>query len=324
MISGKELTDVVLGHEIGGVIEEFGSDTDPEKHGLKVGDTVILYPWGGCEKCDVCDMGRSNECDDNPANYYNYGVGPAHAGGYSSHVLAHNLGILIKVPESIPPEVACMLPCSGLTTFSALQKTKPFIEEGVQTRGDGRLLIVGAGGLGNWCLQLGKAMFDGKKVFITVADISQEKLDQAEEDGADFIQLWKTKSPTNFAEYIKEMGVITQAGKHKFDAAIDFVGTKDTFNFSYRALRQKGTIVNVGLYGAIADVPLSELAIKQFVIQGNFVGTKSSLKELINFIQDRNVKYPHLEFIKLSDINETHERMKQGKVKGRALIKFEK
>ncbi len=239
-------------------------------------------------------------------------------------IQAHNLDILIKVPDSIPPEVACMLPCSGLTTFSALQKTKPFIEEGVQTRGDGRLLIVGAGGLGNWCLQLGKAMFDGKKVFITVADISQEKLDQAEEDGADFIQLWKTKSPTNFAEYIKEMGVITQAGKHKFDAAIDFVGTKDTFNFSYRALRQKGTIVNVGLYGAIADVPLSELAIKQFVIQGNFVGTKSSLKELINFIQDRNVKYPHLEFIKLSDINETHERMKQGKVKGRALIKFEK
>ncbi len=322
--SGKDLTDVVLGHEIEGVIEEFGSDTDPEKHDLKVGDTVILYPWIGCGKCDVCLLGRSNECDDNPANYYNYGIGPVHKGGYASHVLAHNLDILIKVPESLPQEVACMLPCSGLTAFSALKKVVSFIDDGIQSRGEGRLLIVGAGGLGNWCLQLGKAMFAGKKIAITVSDISQEKLDQAKQDGADFVQVWKTESPTNFAEYMQEMGTITQAGKHKFDAAIDFVGTKDTFNFAYRALRQAGTIVNVGLYGAIADVPLPELAIKQYVIQGNFVGTKSSLKELIDFVQDKNVKYPHLEFIKLDEINETHERMKQGKIKGRALIKFDK
>ncbi len=321
-LTGKEYTDIVLGHEIEGVIEEFGSESEPEKYGLKVGDTVLLYPWNGCDNCDICQHGDSYICDNNEAGMHFYGCGPVHAGGYSSHVVAHNLDILVKVPVSIPPEVASMLPCSGITAFCALKKAMPFIEEGIQSRGNGRLLIAGAGGLGNWCLQLGKALFADKKVFITVADISQEKLDQAKEDGADFVQLWRKDSPGNFLEYLGEIGKITQGGAHKFDAVIDFVGIKTTFNFAYRSLRKGGSLINVGLFGAIAEVPLPELAMKQYHIQGNLVGPIAALRELVDFVKDKNVKYPNLEFVKLNDVNETHERMRQGRIKGRALIKF--
>ena len=313
---------MVLGHEIAGIIEEFGPEANPEEHGLKVGDLVILYPWVGCGKCDVCKGGRTNDCDNNQGMFCNYGLGFVNPGGYSTHVFPQNLDILIKVPETIPTHIVCMLPCSVLTAFTALKKANSFLKEGFLKNQVSKLLIVGAGGLGLWCTQIAKQMYADQNVEVTIADITQEKLNVAKDQGADFTAQWKTEFE-NFQMYMSEVHKTTKNGQYQFDAAIDFVGTSNTFNLAYRSLRRSGSLISVGLYGGRIDVPLVELAAKQYHIQGNVVGTLSDLKECVMFIASHSIKYPPLEYVTLDNINEALDRLRAGKIKGRALIKFE-
>ena len=56
-VLGKSGEGTVFGHEIAGVIKEFGAGVDAENLGLKLGDRVLVYPWTGCQKCDFCIHG---------------------------------------------------------------------------------------------------------------------------------------------------------------------------------------------------------------------------------------------------------------------------
>ena len=134
LFSGKNFSGIVPGHEIAGIIEEFGNCTHPDEYGLAVGDFVVLLPWVGCGDCDTCSRGINNECTKNPKLIHSYGISPSNAGGYSSHVLAHKLDILVKIPNSIPKHVAAMLPCSGLTVFTSLKKGGKQPHRGLQTK----------------------------------------------------------------------------------------------------------------------------------------------------------------------------------------------
>lgn len=53
---------VVLGHELGGTVEEVGSGVPDE---FKVGTRVTVYPYQNCGTCLSCRKGRPNACFDN-------------------------------------------------------------------------------------------------------------------------------------------------------------------------------------------------------------------------------------------------------------------
>jgi threonine dehydrogenase-like Zn-dependent dehydrogenase len=53
---------VVLGHELGGVVEESGKDVPAE---FKPGTKVTVYPYKNCGTCLSCRRGRPNACFDN-------------------------------------------------------------------------------------------------------------------------------------------------------------------------------------------------------------------------------------------------------------------
>ena len=53
---------VVLGHEVGAVIEQMGAGV-PDS--LKVGMKVTVYPYLNCGTCTSCRKGRPNACQDN-------------------------------------------------------------------------------------------------------------------------------------------------------------------------------------------------------------------------------------------------------------------
>lgn len=57
---------------------------------------------------------------------------------FSTHVMVPHRKFVLKVPESIPLDIACMLPCSGITAYSAMQKTKAEIERVTQYEGKSR------------------------------------------------------------------------------------------------------------------------------------------------------------------------------------------
>ena len=309
------------GHEIAGIIEEFGNCTHPDEFGLAVGDFVVLFPWVGCGDCDTCSRGINNECTKNPKLIHSYGISPSNAGGYSSHVLAHKLDILVKIPNSIPKHVAAMLPCSGLTVFTSLKKAANSLTEGYKRNMSAKLLISGSGGLGQWCIQLATLMFSHVNIEITVADISPHKLQIANELGSKFTVLWQT-TYKGIDEQLADVQKTTKNGEYKFDAAIDFVGVPNTFALAHRSLRPAGSLISVGLFGGVAKLSLLELVRTQYKIQGSNTGTLADLKELVNFLKDKDVNYSNTGFVVLQDINETLDRLKEGKILGRALIKF--
>ena len=97
-------------------------------------------------------------CEDNKIGTEDLGVG-RNSGGYSSYVSVPEWQLAVKVPENVPMHMACMLPCSALTAWTALNKAVPAIERALRLRQKARLLVIGAGGLGAWCVNLAKKAF---------------------------------------------------------------------------------------------------------------------------------------------------------------------
>ena len=50
---------LTMGHEIAGIIEDFGSDVTE----FKKGQRVLVYPWIGDGVCPACQIGEENLCD---------------------------------------------------------------------------------------------------------------------------------------------------------------------------------------------------------------------------------------------------------------------
>jgi len=54
---------------------------------------------------------------------------------FSSYVAVPESKFVLKVPDSVSLDIACMLPCSGITTYNAVTTVKPVIEEIVNIEG---------------------------------------------------------------------------------------------------------------------------------------------------------------------------------------------
>ena len=309
-----------MGHEITGNIEMFGADVKPGETDLKLGDFVVVFPWVGCSACSVCLSGNSHMCGSNPAGVFDFGQGHRNPGGYATHVVTRSLDVLLKVPSGIPKELACTLPCSAVTAYCALVKVQSFLQLGIAMHQKANLLIVGAGGLGLWCIQLAKLMFSDA-IRIHVADISTDKLENASQYGAHSTVLWKAAyvSDQEFAADVRKTG---DNGQLQFDAAIDFVGSQHSFQAAFKNLRKGGTLVAVGLFGGTVNLSVSEIISNNITIQGNRVVSLPQLTDFLEFLEGKHPSYPLLQKFALEDINTVFERLSQGVVKGRAIISF--
>ncbi|MEM1600155.1 MAG: alcohol dehydrogenase catalytic domain-containing protein, partial [Sulfolobaceae archaeon] len=78
---------LTLGHEISGVIEDFG---DKVPSIFKKGDKVVIYPWQGDGVCKYCRIGEEHLCD----NFRHLGINTD--GGYSEYILVPNYKYLYR------------------------------------------------------------------------------------------------------------------------------------------------------------------------------------------------------------------------------------
>ncbi|MEI8154511.1 MAG: alcohol dehydrogenase catalytic domain-containing protein, partial [Hyphomicrobiales bacterium] len=105
---------VTLGHENVGEVVAFG----PDARGVKIGDRRLVDPWMGCGECGVCKRGDEQLCT-KPSI-----IGVFRPGRYSDHRLVPHPRYLFDI-GNLPPERAAPLRCSGVTTYSAVQKVGP-------------------------------------------------------------------------------------------------------------------------------------------------------------------------------------------------------
>lgn len=95
------------------------------------------------------------------------------------------------------------------------------------TAGKARVLIVGAGGLGLWAIQLAKVMYGADNVYVIAADIGQSKLDLAKAYGADETVLWDPQASA-------ETNAQATVSGGPVNGAIDFCATQATATTAVR------------------------------------------------------------------------------------------
>ena len=310
-----------MGHEVSGVVLKLGDKVDPATSPVQVGDQVVAYSWfSGCQKCKVCTLDDNVYCA-KPGGLAPLGIGSIvdgqHTGGYSSHVILPNVKYAQKVPAGIPMDVATMLPCSGLTTYTALMKIKPNIAFSSRHMEKPSLLVLGTGGLGCWCTVLARYVLEPYKVNIICADTLETKRELARAAGADqFVLIDRNKSE---AEVI---AAIRAAGNEGVDAAVDFVGLPQTASLGFGSLRSGGKLIEVGLHGGNYPLHLPDIIFKAAGIEGSFVGSLDGQKKLLDLVAGRNVKYPDVEKYKLDAVNTVLDKLRKGEIRGRAVLDF--
>jgi len=164
---------LVLGHEGIGVVRAVGSSVSSSAGGLAVGDTVgVTWIRDCCKCCDRCLEGRENVCANGYQGTYlgpaagMWGKDAAHEyGGCFSKVMRVEERWAIKIPNTIPPEVACPLLCGGGTVFEAVCD---YVECGTS------VAVASIGGLGTAAIKFARS-FGGHVTALSRSETKKEK-----------------------------------------------------------------------------------------------------------------------------------------------------
>ncbi|MCP5084794.1 MAG: alcohol dehydrogenase catalytic domain-containing protein [Alphaproteobacteria bacterium] len=279
-----------LGHEIAGQVIALGPDAD----GVSVGQTMLVFPWIGCRKCQACQEDRENDCTGSRF------VGLVQDGGYATHCLIEHPKFLIDV-EGMDLDMVTPHACSGLTVFSGLKKMGP-------VRGDEWIAIMGTGGLGLNAIAIAKAMGYGQ---IVALDNVAAKLETAKNMGADKVL---DSSEDGAVEKLQAMT------GNKLTGVVDTVGVPSTSYIAVRALTKTGRYVVLGLHGGDLKMPLPWLPQKALTIAGCHVGCSGDLKELLGLVRAGKVKELPVESRPLSAVDRSLNDLRKGNVTGRIVL----
>ena len=286
---------VTPGHEIVGHVEKMGSNVK----GVAVGDPVLVYPWIGCDTCSACKDGNENLCDEPKS------LGVFQDGGYSDHVLVPHYKYLAKV-SGIDLEGAASLACSGLTAYSAVKKANANSPE--------FLVIIGAGGLGLMGVQIAKATTNAK---IICVDLNDNKLQTAKKMGADYIINSSTGTDATDSPTQKIISICDGKGAV---SVIDFVNAPTTAKMGISALRKRGNLVLVGLFGGSLELSLVTVPLKAITIQGAYTGNYADMVKLLELAKKGIINPIVSKRYPLDDVNLALGDLKARKIIGRAVI----
>jgi len=277
----------IPGHEGVGEVAELGAGVTH----LQKGDHVGI-PWlhTSCSRCEYCVTGRENFCPSQENTGYSVD------GTFAEYILA-DAEHTTKIPEPLTSAEAAPILCAGVTTYRGLKETK--------TKPGDWVVISGIGGLGHLAVQYAKAM----GLHVIALSRTGEKLELAKQLGAD-----KT---INVTETDPGEAVHNQVGG-AHGALVTAVSTQ-AFNQALSTLRRGGTCSLVGLPPGSFPLSIFDLILKGIDVQGSLVGTRTDLREALQFGAEGKVK-AQMETQPLDEVNPVMERLKNGNVNGRVVL----
>jgi alcohol dehydrogenase, propanol-preferring len=287
--AGRELP-FTLGHEIVGTVTAVGENVKD----VKVGDKRVVFPWIGCDQCNICASGNEHLCNRPRALGINVN------GGYTDTLIVPNSKYLLDYGD-LSKDLACTYTCSGLTAYGALKKVK--------SRADGgKLLVIGAGGVGLAAMAIAKSVTNAE---IYVADIDPEKRQAGLDAGA--VAAIDPSDPATFKSF---MGM-TGGG---VNATIDFVGAESSAAFGAKVLAKGGKLVIVGLFGGSFSMPIPMFPIKSMSVEGSYVGSLSEMRELMDLAKAGKLSELAITPRPMAEANATLEDLRAGKIVGRVVL----
>ena len=209
----------VPGHEIAGVVVAAGKEVTRWK-----GRERVTLPFvAGCGKCEQCNSGNQQVCDNQ------FQPGFTDWGSYANFVAIRFAdGNLVSLPDEIDFVTAASLGCRFATSFRAV------VEQGGV--GPGQWVAVhGCGGVGLSAVMIASAF----EANVIAVDVSDAALSLARDVGAK--EMINATAADSVVDAIRDL---TGGGVH---LSIDALGSRDTCYNSVANLRKRGRHVQVGL-----------------------------------------------------------------------------
>ena len=299
-----QTTDLIMGHEFMGIVEEVGSEIT----NLKRGDRVVVPFPIACGHCFFCTHEASPACEN--SNYKHYGPngdmmdqkGAAlfgytdlyggYSGGQAEYVRVPYADISPRVvPDNMSDEQVLFLTDIFPTGWSAI--------DWAQMKGGEVVAIFGSGPVG---LMAQKAAWINGASRVIAIDPLNYRLDKAR-----LVNKVDTLNPNDVdvVEAIREM-----TGGRGADVCVDAVGfepertfldkAKAVINFekgsmkvldmAFEAVRRMGTVTIVGVYGSPYDnFPLHRIFDKGITIKQGQAPVLNYIDHLINLVKEEKV-----------------------------------
>lgn len=286
----------VPGHEIVGRVTATGSDVTKFKSGQIVAIGTLV---DSCRRCEQCRQGLEQYCEGpiGATNTYNGPFKPDGSntfGGYSDRIVVPE-HFVYTVPENLDIKAVAPLLCAGLTTYSPLKRWKV---------GPGQKVgIIGFGGLGHMGVKLAVAL--GAEV--TVFSTSEAKEADAASFGAAHFVLSDNTDALDKLEL-------------QYDFLLNTIPYPHDINPYVKLLKRDGVLVVVGLLVPFSEETNNmEVAFHRRTMAGSLVGGVPETQEFLDFCGEHNIT-PEVEMISMADINDAHQRMKNGEARYRYVI----
>ena len=146
---------------------------------------------------------------------------------------------------------------------------------------------------------------------VAAVDVADEKLTLARELGAELTVNARTEDP------VARIQAATGGAHGVLITAVSPIAFQQGVNM----LRRGGTCVLNGLPPGDFPVSIFDVVLKRLTIRGSIVGTRKDMQEALQFAADGKVK-AIIETQPLEEINSVFERLRNGTVQGRVVIKM--
>jgi len=272
---------LIMGHEIVGRVAEMGQAAQ-KRHGVKVGDRVVIEYAFGCGHCQACSEGRYTTCE----KHLNYGsmiscAEPPHLyGGYSEFLYIHPNAKVHCIGEDISPGLGVLV-CAVLGNGIRWLRQK-----GGVSIGDA-VVILGPGQQGLAGVAVAKESGAGP-IFAIGLRRDWRRLEMAKRFGADEVIM---------SDEQDALAVVRQAtGGRLAEVVMDVTGHPAGAELALSLTGRGGTLVMPGMYKhQKASLDLDLAVTREIRMQGVFSHDSPAVRAAIKLA--RSGRYPFEELI---------------------------
>jgi propanol-preferring alcohol dehydrogenase len=200
----------------------------------------------------------------------------------------------------LDPRLAAPLTDAALTPYHAIKRSLSLLVPGTAA------VVIGVGGLGHMAIQLLRAVSPSQVIAV---DAASDKLELAEAVGADHV----VAAGEGAAKTIRDL-----TGGRGAQAVFDFVVAQETVALGAAVASVNSQLTMVGLAGGVLPVGFGKVPF-ECSVSIPYWGSRPELIEVLALAGEGRIK-PEIEEFSLEEGPLAYERMRAGKLRGRAVL----